>query len=40
MEKYDRMKFATRAIKAGEGPDPATKALNTPIYETSTYAYN
>lgn len=40
MDKYEKMSFATRAIKAGEGPDPATKALNTPIYETATYAYN
>ena len=34
------MSFATRAIKAGEGPDPTTGALNTPIYETSTFAYH
>ena len=39
MDKYHDMKFATRAIKAGEGPDPTTGALNTPIYETTTYAY-
>ena len=39
MEKYGQLNFGTRAIKAGEGPDPATQALNTPIYETSTYAY-
>lgn len=31
--------FNTRAIKAGQGPDPATGALNTPIYETTTYAF-
>ncbi|MCI8342220.1 MAG: aminotransferase class V-fold PLP-dependent enzyme [Firmicutes bacterium] len=40
MGNYDQTKFGTRAIKAGEGPDPTTGALNTPIYETSTYAYN
>ncbi len=39
MEKFSQMKFGTRAIKAGEGPDSATKALNTPIYETTAYAY-
>ena len=31
--------FATLAIKAGQTPDPATGALNTPIYETTTFAY-
>ncbi|MBZ4194612.1 MAG: PLP-dependent transferase, partial [Candidatus Contendobacter sp.] len=29
--------FATRAIHAGQSPDPATGALVTPIYATSTY---
>lgn len=37
---YDGMGFDTRAIKYGEGPDPFTKALNTPIYETTTFAYD
>lgn len=37
---YSKMNFATRAIKLGEGPDPTTHALNTPIYETTTYAYD
>ena len=37
---YGPMEFATRAIKYGEGPDPVTHALNTPIYETTTYAYS
>ena len=37
---YSRMTFATRAIKFGEGPDPVTHSLNTPIYETTTYAYD
>ena len=36
---YTKMDFATRAIKSGEGPDPVTRALNTPIYETTTYGY-
>ncbi len=30
-------KFATRAIHAGQEPDPATGAIITPIYATSTY---
>jgi cystathionine gamma-lyase len=29
--------FATRAIHAGQHPDPATGAIMTPIYATSTY---
>src|SRR5579884_446462 len=32
------MKFATRAIHAGQEPDPTTGAVMTPIYQTSTYA--
>lgn len=31
------MKFATKAIHAGQEPDPATGAIMTPIYQTSTY---
>jgi cystathionine gamma-lyase len=31
-------KFATRAIHAGQQPDPSTGAVMTPIYATSTYA--
>jgi len=31
------MRFATRAIHAGQEPDPATGATITPIYQTSTY---
>jgi cystathionine beta-lyase/cystathionine gamma-synthase len=30
--------FATRAIHAGQDPDPATGAVITPIYQTSTFA--
>ncbi len=30
-------KFGTRAIHAGQEPDPATGAIMTPIYQTSTY---
>lgn len=31
------MKFATKAIHAGQEPDSATGAVMTPIYQTSTY---
>src|SRR5436305_14258497 len=32
------MDFETRAIHAGQDPDPTTGAITTPIYQTSTYA--
>lgn len=32
------MKFGTKVIHAGISPDPATGAIMTPIYQTSTYA--
>lgn len=32
------MKFSTRAIHAGQEPDPSTGAVMTPIFQTSTYA--
>lgn len=32
------MEFETRAIHAGQEPDPLTGAVNVPIYQTSTYA--
>src|SRR4051812_21649168 len=32
------MKFGTKAIHAGQEPDPTTGAIMTPIYQTSTYA--
>ena len=31
------MQFETRAIHVGQEPDPATGAVTTPIYQTSTY---
>lgn len=34
-----KLGFSTVAIHAGEGPDPTTNAHNTPIYQTSTYAF-
>ena len=33
----DKKKFATRAIHAGQSPDPTTGAIMPPIYATSTY---
>ena len=39
MRDYHRlMEFETRAIHAGQEPDPATGAVITPIYQTSTFA--
>jgi cystathionine beta-lyase/cystathionine gamma-synthase len=32
--------FGTRAIHAGEQPDPVTHAHNTPIYATATFAFD
>jgi len=32
--------FATRAIHAGERPDPVTRAHNTPIYATATFSFD
>lgn len=34
----NRLSFATRAIHAGQEPDPSTGAVIVPIYATSTYA--
>lgn len=36
-EIKDKMKFNTRAIHAGQNPDPSTGAIMTPVYLTSTY---
>ena len=33
----DTASFGTRAIHAGQSPDPTTGAIMTPIYQTSTY---
>ncbi len=38
MKKTKDLRFATRAIHAGQPPDPLTGAVITPIYATSTYA--
>ena len=37
-DRGDGGRFATRAIHAGQRPDPATGAVSVPIYQTSTYA--
>jgi cystathionine gamma-synthase len=36
--QWSRRGFSTRAVHAGSEPDPATGAVVTPIYATSTYA--
>ena len=38
MKSNNQLRFATRAVHAGQKPDPSTGALMTPIYQTSTYA--
>lgn len=37
MAKPNSLSLATRAIHAGQSPDPSTGAIMTPIYQTSTY---
>lgn len=37
MDSFQNMGFGTRAIHAGQSPDPSTGAIMTPIYQTSTY---
>ena len=39
-ERTDGEGFATRAIHAGERPDPTTHAHSTPIYATATFAFD
>jgi cystathionine gamma-lyase len=34
----NRLRFSTRAVHAGQSPDPTTGAVMTPIYANSTYA--
>lgn len=33
------MKFATRAIRVGQEPDPATGSINVPIYQTANFVF-
>ena len=35
-----KLGFSTRAIHAGQHPDPATGAVTVPIYATSTYLHD
>ena len=37
MQKHEKHGLGTRAIHAGQSPDPSTGAVMTPIYATSTY---
>src|SRR5450432_4279492 len=37
ISRITSMDFETRAIHAGQEPDPTTGAVTTPIYQTSTY---
>src|ERR1051325_8900673 len=37
MKLKDEARFSTICIHAGQEPDPATGAIITPIYQTSTY---
>src|ERR1700726_1124118 len=39
MSAEKKQGFATRAIHAGQPPDPSTGAIMTPIYQTSTYVW-
>ena len=39
-ERTDGRGFATRAIHAGERPDPTTRAHKPPIYATSTFSFD
>ncbi len=36
-DPFDKCRFATKAVHAGQPPDPATGAIMTPVYLTSTY---
>lgn len=37
MQDFSKFGFGTRAIHAGQEPDPTTGAIMTPIFQTSTY---
>lgn len=37
IENIDELQFATRAVLAGQEPDPSTGAISVPIYQTSTF---
>ena len=39
MANVDKLRIETRVIHAGHHPDPATGAVSTPIYQSSTFAF-
>jgi len=39
MQDINKKKLMTRVIHAGQHPDPATGAVSTPIYQSSTFAF-
>ena len=39
MKDIDKKGFETRAIHAGQEPDPSTGAVMTPLYTSSTVSY-
>ncbi|OGF53273.1 MAG: methionine gamma-lyase, partial [Candidatus Fraserbacteria bacterium RBG_16_55_9] len=39
MERENVMRFDTEAVHAGEGSDPTTGAVDTPIYQASTFTH-
>ncbi|HIA55816.1 MAG TPA: cystathionine gamma-synthase [Candidatus Melainabacteria bacterium] len=39
MSGTDKMKFSTRAIHAGQDPEPTSGAVNVPVFFTSTYVH-
>ncbi len=39
-QRQTRDAFATRAVHAGEAPDPTTGAHGTPLYQNATYAFH
>ncbi|MCV4683764.1 PLP-dependent transferase, partial [Escherichia coli] len=34
------MRFETRTVHAGQAPDPTTRAVAVPIYQTVSYAFD
>jgi O-acetylhomoserine (thiol)-lyase len=36
----DTWKFETKSVHAGYSPDPTTKAVAVPIYQTAAYAFD
>ena len=40
LKQENHMKFETKAVHAGYKPDPVTKAVEPPIYQTVAYAFD